>query len=53
MKKKSQLLNSKTDIKTEYQPTTHYMDYITNKIDTTNKLSNTPETTEHIVIQSK
>ena len=28
------------------------MDYITNKIDTTNKLSNTPETTEHIVIQS-
>ena len=32
--------NSKTDIKTEYQPTTYYMDYITNKIDTTNKLSN-------------
>ena len=41
-----------TDLKTEYQPTTHYINYITNKIDTTNILSNTPTVPSETIYHS-
>ena len=44
--------NTQANAKTEYQPTTHIIDYITNKIDATNKLSNTPSVPSEIIYHS-
>jgi hypothetical protein len=41
------IFKTQTDIKTEYQPITHNIDYLTNKIDTTDNPTVHPETIYH------